>query len=46
MRCRWRDERGGSGEGNEVIAGEMGVAGTGMKDEKSEGILWMEGQWQ
>ncbi len=30
MRCRWGDEWGSSGEGNEVIAVEMGVAGTGL----------------
>ncbi len=31
MRCRWGDGRGSSGEGNEVIAMQIGVAGTGKK---------------
>lgn len=26
MSCRWGDRQGGSGEGNEVIAWEMGLA--------------------
>ncbi len=35
---------GSSGEGKKVIAGEMGVAGHGIKGEKS--IWWVEGEWQ
>lgn len=30
MRCRWDDGRGSSGEGDEVIAGQMGVLGSGL----------------
>ncbi len=40
IRQRWGDGRGSSGEGNEVIAGQMGVAGLGMRGEKSKGIWW------
>lgn len=39
MQCRWGDGRGSSGEGNEVIAGKMGVAGSELKGEKSKGHL-------
>lgn len=32
MRCRWRDRQGSSGEGNEVIAGQTGVADLEQKE--------------
>lgn len=42
----WLTPLGRSGEQNEVIAGGMGVSGSGMKREKSEGIWWLEGERQ
>ncbi len=42
-RCRWGDGWGSSGVGNEVIAGQMGVAGSGMEGENFEGI-WCTGE--
>lgn len=37
---------GSSGEGNEAIRGQMGVAGSGKQGEKSEGIWWTGGERQ
>lgn len=39
MRSRCGDEWGSSGEENEVMVGQMGVAGSGMEAEKSVGLL-------
>ncbi len=44
MRCRWGDGRGNSGEGNEVTAGQMGVAGSREPGDKSEGLWWTGGE--
>ncbi len=37
MRCKWGDGWGSSGEGNEVIAVQIGGAGTGMKSLRASG---------